>query len=236
MNNEERDQQLYRYPDSNVLRNKLDLRDGATLNRTEARFVEIRSREGIPSGNFDLAHLSSIHRQLFQDIYEWAGEVRQTNIGKRGASGEAGDGRFHHHSLIVAGVEDLHRRLSAQDFLKGMKPANFAQDAAEYIGDINRLHPFREGNGRTQLQYLKQLGQRAGHHIDLIRFDRKSWIQASIEANKFETGRMAACIRNAMIEQKREQLSPRQQALFDSLDKARDQSSNKERGDHDRER
>jgi len=153
--------------------------------------VANRIDQGAPSGNFDLKHLCSIHHHLFQDVYEWAGRLRQVNFGK----GESG---FHPYGRLEMGMADVHKRLSDQGFLRGMKAEKFAPEAAEYIGDVNRLHPFREGNGRTQLQYLKQLGQRAGHDIDLTKFDRVSWVQASIEANKFDTARMADCISAAL--------------------------------------
>lgn len=187
MSNAERDQQLYTYPGTRVLRNKLDIRDGAELARIEARLVENRIEQGIPSGRFDQQHLSAIHGHLFQDVYDWAGQFRQVDIAK-------GDDWFHPHECLATGMADIHKRLREQDFLRGLSQETFAREAAEYIGDVNRLHPFREGNGRTQLQYLKQLGAQAGHPVDLTRFQRHAWIQASIEANRFQTERMAACI------------------------------------------
>jgi len=191
MSNEDRDEQLYRYPDSKVLRNKLGLRDTDALNLIEADLIANRVEQGVPRGNFDLKHLCDIHRHLFQDVYEWAGEPRQVDIAK-------GQSWFHPHDRLVIGMADIHGRLSEQKFLRGLSADQFANEAAEYLGDVNRLHPFREGNGRTQLQYLKQLSVQAGHDIDLTRFDRASWVQASIEANKFETDRMAECIRRGI--------------------------------------
>lgn len=190
MNNEERDQRLYRYPDSEVLRNKLDIRDGQKLARVEARLVENRVEQGVPGGNFDQKHLSDIHGHLFQDVYEWAGQFRQVDFHK--------DIWFHPPGRLETGMADIHKRLSDQDFLRGLSQEQFSREAAEYIGDVNRLHPFREGNGRTQFQYLKQLGDHAGHPVDLTRFERESWIQASIEANRYETARMAQCIRTGI--------------------------------------
>jgi len=55
----------------------------------------------------------------------------------------------------------------------------FAREAGVIIGDINYIHPFREGNGRTQAQYLRQLAEQAGHPLDLRRIDPKAWIEAS---------------------------------------------------------
>ena len=51
------------------------------------------------------------------------------------------------------------------------------------LGDINYIHPFREGNGRTQLQYLKQLAQEAGHTLDLTRIQGSDWIAASVASH-----------------------------------------------------
>ena len=76
MRNSEKDQKLYTYPNSPVLRNKLDLRDADALERAERLLVQQRIEEGIPRGNFSLDHLQAIHRHLFQDVYEWAGDIR----------------------------------------------------------------------------------------------------------------------------------------------------------------
>jgi cell filamentation protein len=138
----------YVYPGTNVLKNKLDIREHALLERTERRLAGIRSVVGMPTGNFDLAHLQSIHRHLYQDLYEWAGEIRTVEISKDGH-------QFQFRQYIATGMADVYRRLSVARFLHGLPAAEFAQRVAEIIGDINYVHPFREGNGRTQLQYLK---------------------------------------------------------------------------------
>lgn len=64
-------------------------------------------------------------------------------------------------------MADIHRRLEAATYLHGLSRENFAAQAGQIIGDVNYVHPFREGNGRTQLHYLKQLAAQAGHAIDL---------------------------------------------------------------------
>ena len=74
----------YTYPGSTVLRNKLGLTHAAQLDRLERRLVTQRAAEGIPAGGFDLAHLRTIHRHLFQDVYDWAGELRTVEIAKGG--------------------------------------------------------------------------------------------------------------------------------------------------------
>jgi cell filamentation protein len=71
-------------------------------------------------------------------------------------------------------------------------------EAGRIIGDVNYVHPFREGNGRTQLQYLKQLSERAGHPLDLTRIDPAGWIEASKEAHKARYDLMGRVIAAAL--------------------------------------
>jgi cell filamentation protein len=66
------------------------------------------------------------------------------------------------------------------------------------VGDINYIHPFREGNGRTQLQYLKQLAAGAGHRLDLTRIEGPRWIEASVASHAGDYGPMAAALAEAL--------------------------------------
>jgi len=135
--------EVYCYPpDFSVLRNRLGLRDAIELDQHERELVLFRVKQGIPSGQFDLAHLRAIHRHLFQDVYDWAGELRTVEIAK-------GGNQFQFRQYISTGMADVHRRIVAAEFLKNMSGRAFADKAGEIIGDINYVHPFREGNGRT---------------------------------------------------------------------------------------
>ena len=71
--------------------------------------------------------------------------------------------------------------------------------AGPVLGDVNHVHPFREGNGRTQLQYLKQLAERAGHEIDLTRIERAAWLDASRRSNAGDHAAITRCIRQALV-------------------------------------
>ncbi|MFM9864980.1 MAG: Fic/DOC family protein [Micropepsaceae bacterium] len=163
----------YVYPDAPaVLKNKFGIKNAERLDKVERRSVVQRVEEGVPRGNFDLDHLCAIHRHLFQDVYTWAGKTRTVELAKDGD-------QFHLVAYIQTGMADVHRRLVQRRFLAGLDAEDFAREVAQIIGDINYVHPFREGNGRTQMQFLKQLAQRAGHGIDLTRLHRKQWIEAS---------------------------------------------------------
>ncbi len=229
MNNDERDKSLYRYPYSDVLRNKLCITDALKLDLNEMQIVTIRAENNVPSGEFNLAHLQSIHYHLFQDVYKWAGEIRQTDISKGGHW-------FHPYNRIEMAMEDVHKRLKKERFLHGLGRAEFANRAAEYIGDVNRIHPFREGNGRTQFQYLKQLGEKAGHFIDLTRFERNSWILASQETFNFKHERMAACINTATVSPDRNPVKTRDDSIREREQRLRQQKSAQQNQRNDRGR
>lgn len=174
-------------PDYTVLKNRLGLRDAKELEVFEREFVMQRIAQGVPSGNFDLAHLRAIHRHLFGDIYVWAGEIRTVEISKDG-------NQFQFRRYIETGMADVHRRLVALDLLTGLNAATFAREAGQIMGDVNYVHPFREGNGRVQLLYLDQLAEHAGHPLDLTLLGRDEWMAASREAHSGDYAAMGRCI------------------------------------------
>jgi cell filamentation protein len=181
----------YVYPGTPVLRNRLGLTDSGQLDKVERRLVAQRIAEGSPTGGFDLAHLRAIHRHMFQDIYAWAGELRTVEIAKGGH-------QFQFRQYIETGMADVHRRLEQAAFLRGLSAGAFAEAAGPIMGDVNYVHPFREGNGRAQLQYLEQLAEQAGHPIDLARIDPDRWLEASRRSHDGDHAPMAAEIARAL--------------------------------------
>ena len=178
-------------PDFTVLRNRLGLRDAVVLDFHEREIVAQRIAEGAPTGDFDLRHQRAIHRHLFQDVYDWAGELRTVEIAKGGS-------QFQFQRFIGAGMADVHRRLVGRTYLEGLDLDEFAREAGVVIGDVNYVHPFREGNGRTQLLYLEQLAIRAGHPLSIRLLDRDQWMDASQASHGGDYARMADCIRHAV--------------------------------------
>jgi cell filamentation protein len=181
----------YVYAGSSVLKNRLGLTDQAALDAAERQLTRTRAVDGVPVGDLDLAHPKAIHRHLFQDVYDWAGEIRTVEISKGGH-------QFIFRQFIAPGMTDIHRRLVVNGFFGGLSLEDFAAKAGQVLGDVNYVHPFREGNGRTQLHYLKQLCARAGHHLDLRRIDGIMWIEASRRAHHAEYSPMAEAIRAAL--------------------------------------
>lgn len=184
-------------PDFTVLRNRFGIRDAALLDEVEREFVALRMLELVPSGHFDLAHLRAIHRHLFQDVYDWAGDIRTVEIAKGGS-------QFQFRRYIETGMGHVHRRLVASNYLRDLSRAEFAKGAGEIIGDVNYVHPFREGNGRVQLVYLRQLAEQAGHTLDLSRLAPDDWMKASRRAQQHDFAPMGRCIARALVEFRRE--------------------------------
>lgn len=181
----------YVHAGTRVLRNRLGIRDRAEFERVERQLVWSRSQQAIPAGDFDLRHLKAIHHHLFQDLFDWAGEIRTVEIVK-------GDSQFQFRQYIETGMSDVHRRLVSAGFMAGLTGSEFAAGVAPIIGDVNYVHPFREGNGRTQLHYLKQLCDRAGHRLDLTKISASGWIEASIAAHRADYRRMNEVIASAL--------------------------------------
>jgi cell filamentation protein len=182
----------YVYPGTTILRNRFGIVGHARLQIIERRLVSDRISEGVPAGRFDLLHLQAIHRHLFQDLYDWAGELRTVEINKGGH-------QFQFRQYIQTGMADVHRRLRASNFLKGLSAADFASRAAVIIGDVNYVHPFREGNGRTQMQYLKQLAAQAGHELDLTRIKPGAWMEAAKASFATDYAPMVSALRDAIV-------------------------------------
>ena len=185
----------YVYPGTTVLRNRFDIRNAEDLDRLERLLVVQRVREGIPRGDFDLAHLKAIHKYLFQDVYDWAGEVRTIEISRSGH-------QFQFRRYIVSGMADVHQRVVDAGYFKDLSASEFAAEAGRIIGDVNYVHPFREGNGRTQLFYLKQLAEIAGHRVDLTRMQPALWLAASREAHQARYELMGGAIAQAIVPDK----------------------------------
>lgn len=167
----------YVYPGSNVLKNLAGIQDHARLQQFEAistadRLSEL-SIKPVP-GLFDLPHLKHIHRHIFQDVYAWAGEFRTIDIRKEA------EFWFCRQQFIESSLKNLFNKLSSENNLKGATPLQFGSRAGHYLCEINAVHPFREGNGRAQREFIRELGLNAGLHVDWMRVTRDEMYAASI--------------------------------------------------------
>ncbi|MBI5593042.1 MAG: Fic family protein [Deltaproteobacteria bacterium] len=168
----------YLDPETGVLKNKLGIGDENELKEAEASLLAWRSfqlAENPIKGRFDLDHLKAIHKHLFCDVYEWAGEIRNIDLAKDNSY-------FANHTHIVSAARPVFEKLAEEGYLKGLDAVAFSTRAAYYLGEINALHPFREGNGRAQREFINHLAYKNGYFIEWKNISQKDMIQASIES------------------------------------------------------
>ena len=174
------DDDPYAYPGTTVLRNHFGIRDAAELAEREAAHTAIRiaelERRFIP-GDYDTAHLQAVHRKIFGDLYPWAGELRTVKIAK-------GESMFALPQHVAAYLTGVLRNLVGEDRLGGLERDDFVARLAHYYAEINAVHPFREGNGRTQRAFLGHIATEAGRPIDLTGLNPDSNVQASRESHR----------------------------------------------------
>lgn len=177
----------YCYPNTTILKNLLDLRVQFQLDAYELEVSTLRAAEPLPSGQFSIRHYQAIHRHLFQDVYAWAGQIRKVRIAKSGSM-------FCYPENIVDQLRRLFAQLHGEHYLKGLTAGQFADRAAEYLAELNAIHPFREGNGRTQLAFLTLLAARAGHPLNLDLLDPNAMLAAMIDSFHGSTSALRSVI------------------------------------------
>jgi cell filamentation protein len=163
----------YCYPNSRVLKNLADIQLSESLETFEVRATTLRASEPLPTGNFEPAHYRSVHRHLFQDVYDWAGEYRTIRIAKNDAMS-----CFPEH--IAEQMDVLFVSLDSGPLAGHGSREDFIAAAANFLADLNAIHPFREGNGRTQLTFLFLLGGRVGFTLDMTRISPQEMLSAMI--------------------------------------------------------
>lgn len=168
----------YCYKDSNVLINKLNIQDEKVLQKYEAKITAAKllalRQEGI-IGNFDAEHLVKIHTYLFEDIYPFAGQFRNENIAK-------GVFRFAEYEYIEPELQKLMKQLREENYLANLSKENLAKKLAYYLSELNVLHPFREGNGRTAREFIRELALKNGYILNLSKVSPNDFLKASIKS------------------------------------------------------
>ena len=152
--------------------------------------MEVSFGQG-PIGNFDATHLKAIHRYLFQDVYEWAGRTRDERV--RLSDGTMAtelnlwklEGKpFMEGPHIAEALARIGGKIAASKSLRGLEREPFAIRAADVLVELNGVHPFREGNGRTQRVLLEALAHNVGHKLDFSVVSRERMIEASIAGHE----------------------------------------------------
>lgn len=166
------------YEGTTCLINKFDIHDENQLSAVEAgiTFAKASALEQQPiEGDFDFKHYKAIHKYLFEDLYEWAGQVRTINISKKGTA-------FANVAEINELADNCFERLKAKNYFCDLPFEEFVDNITDFYCVTNMLHPFREGNGRTQRVFITQLIRHAGYEIDFAEIDPDELMIATIRA------------------------------------------------------
>lgn len=166
--------QIYCYPNSDVLINKLNIRNGEILFEAERKLTMLRISDLIDNpikGEFDLKHLQEIHKYIFQDIYDWSGEIRTVDIAKQNMFCKA--------QYINGQASSIFENLKKEKFLIGLGRDEMVNKLSYYFSEINALHPFREGNGRSQREFIRELVLFCNYRIDFRKVNKNLMLEAS---------------------------------------------------------
>ncbi len=178
------------YPGTDVLVNLLDERDPERLARYERIFTAARIADLLEKplrGDFDLEHLKRIHHYIFQDVYPWAGQIRTVDISK--------GFRFCHAMYIEKEARRLFARLHER-IAQGVGTTGEAVAlAAHALSEINAIHPFRDGNGRAQREFVREMLLKLGFTVEYSRAEPGLMLRASIASFMGDEGPMAGLFR-----------------------------------------
>lgn len=186
----------YVYPGTRVLRNKFGIRNPETLSAIEREltYQKLIDLQGYPlSGQYDLVHLQAFHKFLFDEIYDWAGQIRQQGFLSKNQTIFCGA------QFIIPYSNGFFRQLKNENYLRGMNKSDFIEHVTFYMGEINALHPFREGNGRTQRAFIAQLGRDAGWELNLHLVDKNELCEAYIATKLCDYAPLTTILNNTMV-------------------------------------
>lgn len=187
--------------ESEVLRNLLGIEDSQVLadaenDLVEFRTAELREQPGLVRRTFDLPHLQALHRQLFQDVYEWAGDLRTVGLAKGG--GES----FVPPDDIWRPVDHVVQRIRESDYLRALEEDRIAHEVAYLYDYLNFAHPFREGNGRTQREYFGQLLAESERSFDWQLIEMSQLHHAChVARNNGDLEPLAAVVRTVLVDE-----------------------------------
>lgn len=218
------DLEQYNYPCTDVYVNKLNIYDAGYLKKVEARLVSsrlIELNQKAIGGAHDLQHWRDIHKKLFSDLYEWAGELRKNSVFSEFENPFSSPQRIEQafSALIVPTLD------KTEHFSKSTEQS-IVRDVSELMGELYYIHPFRDGNTRSLVQFTKEIVRDAGFEINLFPLSIPQWhkLQDGIVQSAFERNTsvleeiLSGCISISHTrEQQAEEVKSVQQHFADSV-------------------
>jgi len=186
----------YCYKDTGILINILNIRDAEELEEAEVAFTTERYRTYQSDINeltqLDFSHLKSLHSYLFQDLYSWAGKVREIDIAK-------GSTRFCTFSRIEPEAEKLFKIIPTLSSIASTE--ELIENLASLFCELNLLHPFREGNGRTLRFFFEELLFVLGYEVRWPQLTQQDWIDANVAGVYLDLNPLVAIFKKAILPQ-----------------------------------
>lgn len=163
------------YYNSYILVNKFNVKDDSLADieayLTADKMFDLLWNKKL-TGLLDFSYLKSLHKYIFKDIYEWAGNIRNVNISK--------GFQFTDVRLIMDYANDIFKKLCKDRYYQDFNKELLINKIADLYGDLNCLHPFREGNGRANKAFIQIVAGINGYLFDFSLISKEDWINASI--------------------------------------------------------
>ncbi|MBP3359959.1 MAG: Fic family protein [Clostridia bacterium] len=169
-------QSIYCYPDTNILKNRLNIKDFELLKKAEEEITAVKQLELLQNpirGNFTKTHFLSIHKFIFEDIYPFAGKIRKEQISKA-------DTLFYPPNLIDSELNKVFAKIKEKNILKKKDEDMIFDNLAYVMAELNIIHPFREGNGRTIREFIRIMAKKMNYDMNWGNIDKKELLEASI--------------------------------------------------------
>ena len=166
------------YEGTTCLINKFGIKDEKKLSQMETLITTVKCKEleiNPIDGNFGFDHYKAIHKYIFEDLYDWAGKVRTVSISKKGTV-------FTLPESIEPLADRIFTGLQKENCYIGYDNDHYIESIVDFYCRTNMLHPFREGNGRTQRVFLTQLIRYSGHDINFSTIDTDELMIATIQS------------------------------------------------------
>lgn len=176
----------YLYENSDVLKNKFGIKDGTALSDAEADITSAKMMTVDEiKGDFDYTHYKKLHKHIFGDVYDWAGEEREIPISKSEKALGGMSVQYAYPNEIGKNAKKAIKKLHDTDW-NSLSLDERAEKYAENIAELWQAHPFREGNTRTTMTFACQFAD--AHDFPMDRqlfadnsgFTRNALVMASI--------------------------------------------------------
>ena len=165
-----------------LLINKLGIKDKKELENIEQAIVSLKMSDikNYPKGDYSLKHYLNLHKYLFEDIYDWAGKIRQVTIQK-------GSTIFPPPQYVESAYSNFYKQIKKDNGLKNIKSEDLHKSLAFYHGEINIIHPFREGNGRTTRAFLSLMVKESHSlELDYSKVTKEHLVKAAINSSAMD--------------------------------------------------